>query len=240
MSARGYFVTGTDTEVGKTLVACALIFRIKHSTTPCTVSGFKPVVAGTYQSATGQTCNEDLLSLLLASGSDQNPPDICPYILDTPAAPHLVARDMGLRLSVATMLSALKPLQEQFNTVVVEGAGGFLVPVNEEESLADFASALAWPVILVVGMRLGCLNHALCTLESIERRGLKVAGWVANTMDPQMSHKEANLLDLQKRIQAPYFGCIPRLPDALQKRNNAPYSLQAIEWCARHLHLDAL
>ncbi len=235
MKASGYFVTGTDTEVGKTLIACALIFKMKNSMAALKVSGFKPVVAGTYQNETGQTCNEDLLSLIAASGLKQSQTDICPCILSTPAAPHLVAKEMGIQLSVASMLAALEPVKAQFNTVVVEGAGGFLVPLNEEESLGDFASSLGWPVILVVGMRLGCLNHALCTLEAIERRGLKVAGWVANTIDPQMSHKEANLLDLQQRIKAPFLGCVPHLPSELQKRINAPYSLAAIEWSAGHL-----
>ncbi len=240
MKASGYFVTGTDTEVGKTLIASALIFNMKENTANLKVSGFKPVVAGTYPNETGQTCNEDLLSLIAASGLKQSQTDICPHILDTPAAPHLVAKEMGLQLSVASIFTALEPLLTQFNTVVVEGAGGFLVPLNEEESLADFASALGWPVILVVGLRLGCLNHAMCTLEAIERRGLKVAGWVANTLEPHMRYQDANLQDLQKRIKSPFLGCVPHLPKELQKHSHAPYSLPAIAWCSKHLNLSAL
>jgi dethiobiotin synthetase len=235
MKPASYFVTGTDTEVGKTLVACALILKTRQTFPHLTVSGFKPVVAGTYPNELGQRCNEDLLSLIAASGLEQTQSDICPYILDEAAAPHLVAQKRALVLSMQTTLASLEKTRSQFDVVIAEGAGGFLVPLNDKESLADFAVHLNWPLVLVVGLRLGCLNHALNTLESIEKRGLKVAGWVANTIDAQMGLMNENIHDLQTRIQAPYLGHIPQLPAEHQKRHNMPYSIAAIEWASAFL-----
>jgi dethiobiotin synthetase len=222
------------------LVASALIVKLKQRFSRLKVSGFKPVVAGTYLNASGQRANEDLLSLITASGNEQSPHEICPYILDTPAAPHLVARDMALEMQISKIMTVLHELQEGCDLVVMEGAGGFLVPLNARESLSDLAVVLNWPVVLVVGLRLGCLNHALLSMEAIKSRGLQVAGWVANTIDPQMSHLRDNLTDLQKRIDAPLLGQIPFLPEPLHKSMNSPYSLEAIEWAATHLQLDAL
>jgi len=235
-----FFITGTDTEVGKTLVASALIAKLKQRSPQLKVSGFKPVVAGTFLDANGQRANEDLLSLITASGGEQSPHEICPYILDTPAAPHLVARDIGLEMQISKIMTALNALQERCDQVVMEGAGGFLVPLSAKASLADLAALLSWPVVLVVGLRLGCLNHALLSMEAIKSRGLQIAGWVANTIDPQMSHLRDNLTDLQGRMDAPFLGQIPFLPKSLHKPMNSPYSLEAIEWAATHLDLDAL
>jgi len=240
MNAPGYFVTGTDTEVGKTLIACALILQLRHVSPSLKISGFKPVVAGTYEDTNGQRSNEDLLSLIAASGLAQTPSQICPYILDTPAAPHLVARALGLEMSLHTILKSLNVVQAQSDRVILEGAGGFLVPLNAQESLADLATQLNWPVVLVVGLRLGCLNHALVSLEAIESRGLKVAAWVANSIDAQMAYQQENLLDLQARIRAPFLGHVPQLPTGLQKAANAPYSIQAMQWAGKHLDVGLL
>jgi dethiobiotin synthetase len=237
MTPSNYFVTGTDTEVGKTLVASALILKMRGLFPHLRVGGFKPVVAGTYLNASGQRCNEDLLSLITASGLENIQSDICPYILDEPAAPHLVAHKMGLALSMNTILESLDNRQSQCDVVIAEGAGGFLVPLNDQELLADFAVHLNWPVVLVVGLRLGCLHHALSTLESIEKRGLKLAGWVANTIDARMGLMNENIHDLQSRIQAPHLGVIPPLPSDLQKRPNSPYSVAAMEWVSQFLKL---
>jgi dethiobiotin synthetase len=235
-----YFVTGTDTEVGKTLVACALIRGLQKKWPHRRVSGFKPVVAGTYQDQEGQRVNEDLLSLISAGNLGQSMHDICPYILDTPAAPHLVAKDIAIEMQVSTILRLLQVILDECDQVVMEGAGGFLVPLNKEESLSDLAQLLNWPVIVVVGLRLGCLNHALCTLEAIKSRGLKVTGWVANTIDPQMSYLDENLADLQMRIPEPFLGQIPYLPDSLKKADHAPYSSHAMDWAISHLNMDLL
>ena len=235
-----YFVTGTDTEVGKTLVACAVMVGLQRRWPQRRVSGFKPVVAGTYLDAMGQRVNEDLLSLISASNLGQSLDDICPYILDTPAAPHLVAKDIALEMRIPKIMETLQGVLGHADQVVMEGAGGFLVPLNEKESLADLAQNLKWPVIVVVGMRLGCLSHALLTLEAIRSRGLRVAGWVANTMDPQMSHLRENLADLQMRIPEPCLGQIPHLPDSLKKADHGAYTQEAVNWAASHLNLDLL
>ena len=235
-----YFVTGTDTEVGKTLVACAVMVGLQRIWPQRRVSGFKPVVAGTYLDAMDRRVNEDLLSLVSAANLRQSLDDICPYILDTPAAPHLVAKDISLEMRIPKIMETLEGVLMQTDQVVMEGAGGFLVPLNEEESLADLAQRLKWPVIVVVGMRLGCLSHALLTLEAIRSRGLRVAGWVANTMDPQMSHLRENLADLQMRIPEPFLGQIPHLPDSLKKADQSPYTQEAVNWAASHLNLDLL
>ncbi|MDP3621734.1 MAG: dethiobiotin synthase [Polynucleobacter sp.] len=236
----GFFVTGTDTEIGKTLIASALILKIKALCPEKTVFGFKPVVAGTYRSGNNATANEDLESLKLASGYSGNASDLCPYVLPTPAAPHLVAQSLGITLELDTMLSAFHALHQNADCMVVEGAGGFLVPMNDQLDLSDFARALNLPVILVVGMRLGCINHALLTAEAIAQRGLTIAGWVANTLDPAMPFLNENVQTLSNRIPAPLLGTVGRLPLPQQHTSNAPYSLEAMQFAAEALDLSRI
>ncbi|QWE16803.1 dethiobiotin synthase [Polynucleobacter sp. AP-Nino-20-G2] len=230
-----YFVTGTDTEVGKTLVSGALLLKLKEA--GVNASGFKPVVAGTYIDSSGQKRNEDLETLRIASASALNQENLCPYILDEAIAPHLAAKKTGAHLDCAVILNALEGISEQFDSVVVEGAGGFLVPLNAQEDLGDLAQAMDLPVILVVGMRLGCINHALLTCEAIQSRQLPIAGWIANTLSEEMPALEENLETLKERIFAPFLGLIPTLPDPLQKFNNAPYSMDALRFAAQHITL---
>lgn len=232
-----FFVTGTDTEVGKTLVTGALILNLKAA--GFNAVGFKPVVAGTYIDASGQKLNEDLETLRIASGLESQNISLCPYVLDEAAAPHLVAGRDGLRLDCAVILDAQKKLHSQFNALVIEGAGGFLVPLNAQEDLGDLAQAMDLPVIVVVGMRLGCINHALLTCEAIQSRQLTIAGWVANTLAEEMPFFEENLQTLKNRIYAPFLGVIPSLPNALVKPANAPYSLEALKFAAQHIKLPA-
>jgi dethiobiotin synthetase len=229
---RGFFVTGTDTEVGKTLIASALILKIKSLVPNQTVMGFKPVVAGTSQSPHGLAVNEDLESLKLASGYPGNARDLCPYVLATPAAPHLVAKSMGVTLELATMLSAYEGMRTQADWMVVEGAGGFLVPINEKQDLGDLAQALQMPVILVVGLRLGCINHALLTVAAIAQRGLTLAGWVANTIDADMPLLHENIETLRARIQAPILGIVNALPAECRHQSNQTYPLAAMQFAA--------
>ena len=231
-SKRGFFITGTDTEVGKTLIAAALILKIKALAPHQTVLGFKPVVAGTSQSPDGLTVNEDLESLKLASGYAGDASDLCPYLLPTPAAPHLVAKSMGVTLELSTMLSAYEGMRAQADWIVVEGAGGFLVPINEEQDLGDLAQALQMPVILVVGLRLGCINHALLSVGAIAQRGLTLAGWVANTIDADMSYLDENIDTLRVRIPAPLLGVVKPLPAACRHQTNHAYPLAAIQFAA--------
>jgi dethiobiotin synthetase len=240
LSKRGFFITGTDTEVGKTLIASALILKIKALAPNQTVMGFKPVVAGTSQSPAGLTVNEDLESLKRASGYPGNASDLCPYILPTPAAPHLVAKSMGVTLALSTMLSACERIRVQADWIVVEGAGGFLVPINEEQDLGDLAEALQMPVILVVGLRLGCINHALLSVNAIAQRGLTLAGWVANTIDADMPYLHENIDTLRARIPAPLLGIVKPLPAECRHQTNRAYPLAAMQFAADALDSDRI
>ena len=231
----GFFVTGTDTEVGKTLIAGALILKLREAGVQA--AGFKPVVAGTYIDSSGQKLNEDLETLRIASGFNSQEQSLCPYILDEAAAPHLVAKKNDIYLDPSIILGDLHSLSQQFEVVVVEGAGGFLVPLNEQEDLGDLAQAIDLPVVLVVGMRLGCINHALLTCEAIQSRQLTIAGWVANTLSEEMPLLEENIQTLKDRIFAPFLGAIPSLPSQVQKSENAPYSLEALRFAAGHIKL---
>ena len=230
----GYFVTGTDTEVGKTLVSGALILKLRELGR--NAIGFKPVVAGTYQGQNGEYINEDIETLLVASNLAQTE-SICPFVLDKPAAPHIVAKANGIELNVNKLLESFTGIQNENDFVVVEGAGGFIVPLNDHESLADFAQKIDLPIIVVVGMKLGCLNHALLTIEAIKTRKMKIAGWVANALAQEMSLLNENIQSLQDRIDAPFLGMIPTLPLALQKQNDSPYSLAALQFAAQHIQL---
>lgn len=239
-SKRGFFITGTDTEVGKTLIASALILKIKSLAPHQTVMGFKPVVAGISQLSAGLTVNEDLESLKLASGYLGNASDLCPYVLPTPAAPHLVAKSMGVKLELSTMLSAYEGISAQADWTVVEGAGGFLVPINEEQDLGDLAQALQIPVILVIGLRLGCINHALLSVAAIAQRRLMLAGWVANTIDPDMPYLEENIDTLRARIFAPLLGIVKPLPAEYRQQTNHAYPLAAMQFAANALDSDRI
>ena len=130
-------------------------------------------------------------------------------------------------------------LQKEKGCVIVEGAGGFLVPLNDQKDLGDFAQQIQLPVILVVGMKLGCINHALLTIEAILARKLVIAGWIANTLDQEMGLLSENIETLQSRISAPFLGLIPKLPTNIQKLSNQPYSLEALKFAAQHIQLPA-
>ncbi len=240
LGKRGFFITGTDTEVGKTLIASALILKIKALAPNQTVMGFKPVVAGTSQSPAGLAVNEDLESIKLASGYPGNASDLCPYVLPTPAAPHLVAKSMGVTLALSTMLSAYEGMRVQADWIVVEGAGGFLVPINEKQDLGDLAEALQMPVILVVGLRLGCINHALLSVASIAQRGLTLAGWVANTLDADMPYLHEDIDTLRARIPAPLLGIVKPLPAECRHQNHHAYPLAAMQFAADALDSDRI
>jgi dethiobiotin synthetase len=232
-SNTSFFVTGTDTEVGKTLVSGALILKLREAGLSAT--GFKPVVAGTYVDSSGQKLNEDIETLRIASGLSLNKHILCPYILDEAIAPHIAAQQSGIALDGTIILNSLTMLNQKFDSVIVEGAGGFLVPLNEHEDLGDVAQAMDLPVILVVGMRLGCINHALLTCEAIQSRQLTIAGWVANTLSEEMPFLEENLQALKDRIFAPFLGVIPSLPGPFRKPENTPYSIETLRFAAEHI-----
>lgn len=198
-----YFIAGTDTEIGKTHAACALLHAFRAQ--GLSALGMKPVAAGV--DAAG--VNEDVAALVAASSFAAPPERVNPYCFADPIAPHIAAREAGATIAAAPVLAAFAELGRQADVVVVEGVGGFLVPLADGFDAADLAAALALPLILVVGMRLGCLNHALLTQEAIRARGLRLAGWIANRVDPQMSRFDENLATLQTRLDAPLLGVIP-------------------------------
>ena len=231
----GFFITGTDTEVGKTLVSGALILKMRAQGKKSV--GFKPVVAGTYQDIKGTVLNEDLETLRIASNLNPGQLDLCPYVLDMPAAPHLVAAGIGQELEITRIMQALAKVQSQSDVVVVEGAGGFLIPLNKTQDLGDVAKEIDFPLVLVVGMKLGCLNHALLTYEAMLARKLNIAGWVANTLASEMPLLQENIETLKTRIRAPFLGLIPTLPKQLQKSTDSPYSIEALEFAAQHIQL---
>lgn len=205
-----YFITGTDTGVGKTLVGCALLRAFAGK--GLRVAGFKPVAAGC--DADGR--NDDARALQAASSVPLNYELVNPYCFAQAIAPHIAASFSGERIEFSGILAAYRELAAQADEVIVEGAGGFLVPLNDRQGGAELARELNLPVILVVGMRLGCLNHALLTVEAIAARGLVLAGWVANVLDAQMPALQDNVAALRERITAPLLGAVPRLaePDA--------------------------
>lgn len=237
MSA-GFFVTGTDTEVGKTLVSGALILKMRSQ--GINAIGFKPVVAGTYVNDKGIVLNEDLETLRIASNLTSGQMDLCPYILDMPAAPHLAAKKIGECLDMDLIMQAFGNLKNKADAIVAEGAGGFLIPLNKTQNQADIAKEMGLPIILVVGMKLGCLNHALLTYEAIASRKCNLAGWVANLPSDEMPLLQENIETLKERIAAPFLGLVPELPMRLHKLNNAPYSIDALKFAAQHIQLPEL
>ncbi|OON59582.1 dethiobiotin synthase [Massilia sp. KIM] len=202
------FVTGTDTEIGKTLVSAAILHKLVSSGRRA--CGMKPVAAGA-EMRDGRLHNEDA-DMLAAAGNVNLPSSITtPYMLREPAAPHIAAAREGVRIDPVPIIAAYAEIQAASDAVVVEGVGGFRVPFNDDFDSADLAAQLNLPVILVVGLRLGCISHALLTVEAIVARGLVLAGWVANTADPDMRFMRENIEALEQRIPAPLLGHVPRL-----------------------------
>lgn len=200
MSAQGFFVTGTDTGVGKTLVACALLHAF--ASRGLRVIGMKPVAAGA-QRISGKLVNDDVQALVAASNVPAPSEWINPYCFELPIAPHIAAQGAGVEIEHARIVAAYANLARCAEVVIVEGAGGFCVPLNAMETSADLAAELLLPVILVVGMRLGCINHALLSAQAIAAKGLRLAGWVANHIDPEMSCADENVRALCERLNAP-------------------------------------
>ena len=207
-----YFVTGTDTEIGKTTIAAGLLHaaRLRCLST----AAAKPVASGCVMSADGLR-NDDALALLGECSLALRYEEVNPLAFAPAIAPHLAAREAGVSLDVASLLGPVRAiLAKGADFSLVEGAGGWRVPLAGGENLSDLAVALGLPVILVVGVRLGCINHAVLSMEAIERDGLKLAGWVANVVDAQTSRLEENLATLGERLAAPCLGRVPRLDSA--------------------------
>jgi len=203
-----YFITGTDTEIGKTFTTSALLraFAKQGNST----LGLKPISSGA-EEIDGVLHNEDVDSLVAASSVKAPQEIVVPYLMRTPAAPHIVAVIENVKMDVQHIASCYQQAQHLADVVLVEGVGGFCVPLDDETSTVDLAQRLALPVILVVGMRLGCINHALLTAQAIKASGLRLAGWVANTVDTDMKFFEENVQTLKQRLDAPCLAVMPRL-----------------------------
>ncbi|MFC3108436.1 dethiobiotin synthase [Undibacterium arcticum] len=203
------FVTGTDTEIGKTLVSSALLHRLSQQR-GCRTVGMKPVAAGA-ELRDGVWHNEDADSLAAESTLQLAPALTTPYLLRAATAPHVAAAQDGVQIELAHILDCYRQIAGAADAVVVEGVGGFRVPLSDSTDTADLTQQLALPVVLVVGLRLGCLSQALLTAEAIAARGLQLAGWVANTVDAEMPYATDNVAALRARLPAPLLGCVPRL-----------------------------
>ena len=226
-----WFITGTDTEIGKTLVSSALLHAL--STTGLRAAGMKPIAAGAV--LRGADLHNDDADLLAAAASVALPAALAtPYLLREAAAPHVAAALDHVRIDLQHVHQCFARINEQADAVVVEGVGGFRVPLSDAFDTADLAQQLGLPVILVVGLRLGCLNHALLTVEAITARGLTLAGWVCNVIDAGMAHADANVAALRQRLPAPLLGVVPRLdrPDAATAAAYLDFS-RLVHWPVR-------
>ena len=207
--AQAFFITGTDTDAGKTSVAAGLLCAAKQQ--GCSTLAMKPVASGCDMSAEGLR-NSDALALIAQSTVQLPYTQINPYAFAPAIAPHIAAQEAGVELSVADLYrTAQVILQQQADFTVIEGAGGWRVPISNTEFLSDFAIALQLPVILVVGVKLGCINHALLSAQAILNDGLELAGWVANVVDPNCARLAENLATLQQLMPAPCLAEVPHL-----------------------------
>jgi len=203
---RDFFITGTDTCIGKTLVAAALLRRLREAGVK--VAGMKPIAAGAIAGPEGPA-NEDAL-LLQAESSERHPYAIVnPCLFEPAIAPHIAAAETGMAIDTDRIVAAHAALRASADVVIAEGAGGFLVPLDAARSCAELPALLDMDVILVVGLRLGCLNHALLTAEAIAARGFRLAGWAGNGIAAEFPRREANVATLTARLPAPCLGIIP-------------------------------
>jgi dethiobiotin synthetase len=224
--SRAYFIAGTDTDVGKTTVASGLLYAARLSGLS-TVAG-KPVASGCVVAPDGLR-NADALALMAQCSTALRYDEVNPFAFEPAIAPHLAAREAGVALTVQALLGPMRLLLAgNADFTLIEGAGGWRVPLADQENMSDLALGLQLPVILVVGVRLGCINHALLTAEAIAGDGLQLAGWVANIVDPKTSRLEENLATLAERLPAPCLGRVPRM-----KKPSA-------DAVAEHLHLELL
>ena len=211
MAKQWLFITGTDTDVGKTVVACGFLAAANQQ--GLRTAAIKPVAAGCEVTEQGMT-NSDALQLQAAASHKLSYQQINPVALEPAIAPHIAAAEAGVRMSASRLVGYCRGVSLlPVDMVIIEGAGGWRVPINSRETLADVAQELECAVIVVVGMRLGCLNHALLTIEAIRRDGLQIAGWVANILDTEMPRLQENIDTLKQSINEPCLGIVPRLDD---------------------------
>lgn len=207
--AKAFFVSGTDTDVGKTTAAAALLHAAACQ--GLSTAAVKPVASGCIRENQALR-NSDAMTLWAQCTLPLSYAEINPFAFEPAIAPHLAAAEAGVELAVAEIHGAVqRVLAHNADLTLVEGAGGWRVPLSGQACLSDLARALKLPVLLVVGVRLGCINHALLSVEAIQRDGLSLAGWIGNTLDQQMARLDDNLAALNERIPAPCLGVLPRL-----------------------------
>ncbi|MGJ7548455.1 dethiobiotin synthase [Pseudomonas alloputida] len=224
--SQAYFIAGTDTDVGKTTIAAGLLHAARLQ--GLSTLGAKPVASGCTMTPKGLR-NSDAQALIDESSLKLTYKEVNPFAFEPAIAPHVAAREAGVALEVPVLAKAMRHVLDQgADFTLVEGAGGWRVPLSDRANLSDLAIALKLPVILVVGVRLGCINHALLSAEAIARDGLQLAGWVANIIDPRTSRLEENLASLAERLPAPCLGRVPKLKQA------------TADAVAEHLQLDLL
>ncbi len=224
--SKKYFVAGTDTDVGKTLIVAGLLAAANRKA--LRTLALKPIAAGCEDAGEGLR-NDD--ALLLQQTMSQSLPyvQVNPVAFEPPIAPHIAAQQQGKQLSVSQLAGYCRgALMTPADLVLVEGAGGWRVPLNNVETMASLAQALRLPVILVVGMKLGCINHALLTAEAIAHDGLPLAGWVANRIDPDMACYNENFATLQRRLPAPCLGQVPWLDVASPAKVAEALSIESL------------
>ena len=197
---KGIFITGTDTDVGKTTVALGLISALQEK--GLRVGVMKPVSAGCEQTSDGLR-NEDAVLLIRQASMDFPYEIVNPYAFEPAVAPHIAAAEAGIEIDIEVIRQCYLKIAEKVDIVIVEGAGGWLVPINQNETMADVVKALSLDVITVVGIRLGCLNHALLTSQSIGASGLNHRGWIANHLFSNVKSAKENINTLRDRIPAP-------------------------------------
>ena len=205
------YVTGTDTGIGKTLTSCTLLHALREH--GLRVAGMKPVASGCTE-IDGAWKNEDALALQAAGMPGLAYADINPFALEQPLAPELAARDAGIDVTLPPILHAHARLAAQADALVVEGVGGWAAPLSAERMQVDLVRALRLPVVLVVGLRLGCLNHALLSARAIVGDGVHLAGWIGSQVDPAMARVDDNIAMLRARLPAPCWGVLPYAPNA--------------------------
>jgi dethiobiotin synthetase len=209
VSTRGLFVTGTDTGVGKTVIACALVRSLAARGER--VGVMKPIASGGARTREGLR-NEDALALMEASNIALPYPKVNPYCFEPPVSPHIAAKEAMIDIDIGTIRAEYAAIQAVSDRVIVEGAGGWLAPIGERDSMADLARALEAPALLVVGLRLGCLNHAELTYRAIGSSGVAFAGWIANALSDPLEREAENLATLERRLGSPPLAVVRHVP----------------------------
>ena len=205
-----FFITGTDTGIGKTFVTCILMQFIKFHHKK--VIGMKPIAAGV-DIKKGETANEDVNLLQYESSLKLKVGEINTYSFDEPIAPHIAAQKYNIEIDFKKIKLHAETLKSRTDYLLIEGAGGYFVPLGESTSIADLVDELNVPIIVVIGIKLGCINHSLLTIEAILKRRQKIFGWVANILDNNMLEVDANISSLKQRIKQPLIATIPYSPD---------------------------